>query len=94
MSSPVAYTIVQPVRTRPLVAQGPAELFLTAPSAPGPSRLPDTLTGSGTSLETAERRCDSWQIEAAGLGLDRYGAYRQAGTEWITAERTARRPVW
>ncbi len=28
----------------------------------------NTLTGSGMPLETAERWCDAWEIEAAGLG--------------------------
>ena len=31
----------------------------------------NTLTGSGMSLETAERWCDAWEIEAAGRGLPR-----------------------
>jgi hypothetical protein len=43
------------------------------------------LTGSGMSLETAERSCDAWEIEATGRGLPRDGAHWQAG---------ARRPGW
>ena len=54
----------------------------------------NTLTGSGMSLETAERWCDSWEIEAAGRGLPRDGSYWQLGSEWIAAERAARRPGW
>ena len=54
----------------------------------------NTLTGSGMSLETAERRCDAWEIEAAGRGLPRDGAYWQLGSEWIAAERAARPPGW
>jgi hypothetical protein len=42
------------------------------------------------SLEAAERWCDAWEIEAAGRGLPRDGAYWQLGAEWIAAERAAR----
>ena len=52
------------------------------------------LTGSGMDQATAERWCDAWEIEAAGRGLPRDGAYWQAGAEWIAAERAARRPGW
>ena len=38
-----------------------------------------TLTGSGMSLETAERWCDAWEIEAAGRGLPRDGALLAGG---------------
>lgn len=51
----------------------------------------NTLTGSGLPLETAERWCDAWELEAATRGLPRDGAYWQAGAEWIAAERAARR---
>ena len=54
----------------------------------------NTLTGSGMSLETAERWCDAWELEAAGRGLPRDGSYWQVGSEWIAAERAARRPGW
>ncbi len=37
------------------------------------------LTGTGMPLETAERWCDSWELEAAGRGLPRDGAYWQEG---------------
>jgi hypothetical protein len=50
----------------------------------------NTLTGSGMTLEVAERWCDAWEIEAAGRGLPRDAAYWQAGQEWIAAERAAR----
>jgi hypothetical protein len=52
------------------------------------------LTGSGMSLETAERWCDAWEIEAAARELQRDSDYWQAGREWIAAERAARRPGW
>jgi hypothetical protein len=54
----------------------------------------NTLTGSGMALETAERWCDAWELEATGRGLARDGAYWTAGAEWIATERAARRPVW
>ena len=54
----------------------------------------NALTGSGMPLETAERWCDAWEIEAAGRGLPKDGTYWQAGAEWIAAERAARRPGW
>lgn len=56
--------------------------------------LRNTLTGSGISLETAERWCDAWVLEAAGRGLPRNSAFWDAGAEWIAAERVARRPGW
>jgi hypothetical protein len=54
----------------------------------------DTLTGSGMSLETAERWCDAWEIEGAGRGLPRDSSYWTLGANWIAAERVARRPGW
>jgi hypothetical protein len=54
----------------------------------------NTLTGSGMSLETAERWCGAWELEAAGRGLPRDGAYWTAGAEWIARERGVRRPDW
>ena len=54
----------------------------------------NTLTGSGIDLETAERWCDAWEIEAAGRGMPKDGDYWTAGAEWIAAERAARRPGW
>lgn len=53
----------------------------------------NTLTGSGMSLEAAERRCDASEIEAAGRGLPRDGDYWTIGKEWIAGERAARRPA-
>jgi hypothetical protein len=50
------------------------------------------LTDGGMSVETAERWCDAWEIEAAGRGLPKDGACWQAGWQWIEAERAARRP--
>jgi hypothetical protein len=54
----------------------------------------NTLTGSGMELATAERWCDAWELEAAGLGLERDAAYWVAGSDWIAVERAARRPGW
>ena len=54
----------------------------------------NTLTGSGMSLEAAERYCGAWEIDAAGRGLPRAADYWQLGSEWIAAERAARRPGW
>ena len=54
----------------------------------------NTLTGSGMPLEAAERYCDAWVLEVADRGLLRDGAYWQLGSEWIAAERAARRPGW
>jgi hypothetical protein len=54
----------------------------------------NTLTGSGTSLEAAERWCDAWELEATGRGLPRDASYWQLGEEWIAVERAARRPGW
>jgi hypothetical protein len=54
----------------------------------------NTLTGSGMPLETAERWCDAWELEAAGRGLPRDGAYWIEGGKWIAAVRAARRPGW
>ena len=51
------------------------------------------LTDSGVSVETAERWCDAWELEAAGRGLPRDGAYWQLGSEWIATERAASRPA-
>jgi hypothetical protein len=56
--------------------------------------LRNNLTGTGMSVENAERWCDAWEIEAAGLGLPRDAAYWRAGAEWVAAERAARRPGW
>jgi hypothetical protein len=52
----------------------------------------NTLTGSGMSLEAAERWSDAWILEATGRGVPRDAAYWQLGEEWIAAERAARRP--
>ena len=49
------------------------------------------LTDSGMSVETAERWCDAWVLEATGLGLPRDGAYWQAGWDWIVEERVRAR---
>jgi hypothetical protein len=46
----------------------------------------NTLTGSGMPLETAERWCDAWELEAAGRGLPRDSAYWTTGVEWIEAQ--------
>ena len=54
----------------------------------------NTLTGAGMSVETAERWCDGWELEAAGRGLLRDAEYWQAGAAWIAAERAAGRPGW
>ena len=51
-----------------------------------------TLTGSGMSLDAAERWCDALELEAAGRGLPRDGAYWTAAAKWIATERKARRP--
>ncbi len=39
----------------------------------------NSLTGSGMSLETAERWCDAWELEAAGVGLPRDTDHWTAG---------------
>ena len=39
----------------------------------------NTLTGSGMPLETAERWCDAWELEATGRGLPRVYGVRGAG---------------
>lgn len=52
------------------------------------------LTDHGMSLETAERWCDAWELEAAGRGLARDRDYWQTGHVWIAGERAARRPGW
>ena len=54
----------------------------------------NNLTRSGMSVETAERWCDAWELEAAGSELPRNSAYWEAGQEWIAAQRAARRPGW
>jgi hypothetical protein len=36
----------------------------------------NTLTGTGMPLETAERWCDAWVLEATGRGLPHDAAYR------------------
>ena len=54
----------------------------------------NTLNGSGMSLETAERWCDAWEIEAVGRGLPKDGVYWQTGWDWIVEERAAHRPGW
>ena len=41
------------------------------------------LMSSGMDDATAERWCDAWELEAAGLGLPRNGGYWQVGAEWI-----------
>ena len=50
----------------------------------------NTLTGSGMSLETAERWCDAWEIEAGERRLPRDADYWLLGAEWIAVERAAR----
>jgi len=45
----------------------------------------NTLTGSGMSLETAERWCDAWEIEAARPSLPRDSSYWQLGSDLIAA---------
>jgi hypothetical protein len=45
-------------------------------------------------VETAERWCDAWELEATGRGLPRDADYWTAGKEWTAAERAARRPGW
>lgn len=52
------------------------------------------LMDTGMDDATADRWCDAWEIEAAGLGLPRDAAYWQAGKAWIAEERAARRPGW
>jgi hypothetical protein len=52
----------------------------------------NTLTGSGMSLETAERWLDAWELEATGRELPRDADYWTTGAAWIAAERAARRP--
>lgn len=55
----------------------------------------NSLTGSGMSLDTAERWCDAWELEAAGRGLPRNADYWQEGARWIAAERAgSRQPGW
>ena len=71
---------------------------MAAPIPSGSNRPPrrhrNMLIGSGMPLEAAERWCDAWEIEAAGLGLPRDTDYWTAGAEWIAAERAAHRPGW
>jgi hypothetical protein len=38
------------------------------------------------SRQDPERWCDAWELEAAGRGLPKDGAYWTAGAEWIAAE--------
>jgi hypothetical protein len=52
------------------------------------------LIGNGMQQETADRWLDAWVLEATGLGLPKYGAYWQAGWDWIVAERATGRPGW
>jgi hypothetical protein len=49
---------------------------------------------AGMDEATADRWCDEWEIEATGRGLPRDGACRDAGRDWIAAERAARRSGW
>jgi hypothetical protein len=53
-----------------------------------------SLMDTGLDQPTAERWLDAWILEATGRGLARDGAYWTAGSEWIAAERAARRPGW
>ena len=50
--------------------------------------------GSGMSLETAERWCDAWEIEAAVRGLARDADCWTAGAAWIAAERGRETAGW
>jgi hypothetical protein len=75
-----------PEQSRRTLGRGPQadpKRIFQAPRA----TIRNTLTGSGMSLETAERWCDAWEIEAAERGLPRDAAHWQAGQEWIAAER-------
>ena len=54
----------------------------------------NSLTDTWMSLETAERWCDAWVLEATGRCLPRDSNYWTAGAEWIAEERDARRPGW
>ena len=51
----------------------------------------NTLAGTGTAVETADRWCDAWEAEAERRSLGRDRDYWDAGWDWIAAERTARR---
>jgi hypothetical protein len=52
------------------------------------------LTDHGMSLETAERWCDAWELEATGRSLPRDADYWTIGAERMAAEQAARRPAW
>jgi hypothetical protein len=54
----------------------------------------NTLTGSGMSLETAERWYDAWELEAAGRELARDSDYWTTGAAWVATQRAACRPGW
>ena len=51
----------------------------------------NTLAGTGMGVEAAERWCDAWEAEADRRGLARDRDYWSVGSDWIEAERAARR---
>ena len=51
----------------------------------------NSLTGSGMSLEDAERWCDEWEVEAAMRDVPRDRDYWTVGSVWIAEQRAARR---
>ena len=51
----------------------------------------NSLTGSGMSLEDAERWCDEWEVEAAMRDVPRDRDYWTVGSAWIAEQRAARR---
>jgi hypothetical protein len=69
------------------------------PRRPDPERIHqarrdavrNTLTGTGLTLETAERWCDAWEAEAERRGLSKDRDYWAVGASWIETERDARR---
>ena len=51
----------------------------------------NTLAGTGMAIDTAERWCAAWETEAERRGLARDRDYWTLGSDWIEAERAARR---
>ena len=44
--------------------------------------------------EVADRWLDAWVLDATMRGLPRDGCFWDASSQWIAAERAARRPGW
>ena len=73
------------------LASCPVALIPNASTRLAATAIRNTLAGTGMAIETAERWCDAWEVEAEQRELPRDRDYWSVGADWIEFEHAAKR---